>query len=71
MLKEIIVKLFLCKSKQSKIYIPNNYINGADVGDEVDVLISYSEQASIAHVQKVLEKHKKSISLVSMMILVN
>ena len=50
---------FFVRVNNQKIYIPNNYINGADVGDEVDVLISYSEQASIAHVQKVLEKHKK------------
>lgn len=34
---------FFVRVNNQKIYIPNNYINGADVGDEVDVLISYSE----------------------------
>lgn len=50
---------FFVKVNDQKVYIPTNYINGADVGDEVDVLINYSENGSIAKVQKVLEKRRK------------
>ena len=50
---------FFVKVNDQKVYIPTNYVNGADVGDEVDVLINYSENGSIAKVQKVLEKRRK------------
>lgn len=50
---------FFVKVNNQKVYIPTNYINGASVGDEVDVLINRTENSTIAKVQKILEKRTK------------
>lgn len=47
---------FFVKINDEKIYIPNNYINGANIGDEVDVLVTYMQNTRVAKVKSIIEK---------------